>query len=58
MRMNEIFDEDFALPLGSVPKVKCACATKQRQSKNRKPKLAVIRPKKPSKPRPTVKPVR
>lgn len=58
MRMNEIFDEDFALPLGSVPKIKCACATKQRQTKTKKPKLGVIRPKKPIKPRTTVKPIR
>ncbi len=61
MRASEFLNDDFAQPLGSVPKLACACATKRGPKRKPQPSLAArqsaIQPRKPVKPKSPVKPV-
>jgi hypothetical protein len=61
MRAHEFLIDDFAQPLGSVPKLACACATKRGPKRKPQPSLAArqsaVRPRKPVKPKSPVKPV-
>lgn len=61
MRAHEFLGDDFAKPLGAVPKLACACATKRGAKPKPQPSLAArhnpVRPRKPVKPKSPVKPV-
>jgi hypothetical protein len=61
MRASDFLIDDFAQPLGSVPNVACACATKRGPKRKPQPSLAVrqsaVQPRKPVKPKSPVKPV-
>jgi hypothetical protein len=61
MRARDFLMDDFAKPLGSVPKLACACATKRGPKRKPQPSLAVrqsaVRARKPVKPKSPVQPV-
>lgn len=61
MRASEFLGENFAQPLGSVPKLACACATKRGAKPKPQPSLAArqnaVHPRKPVKPKSPAKPV-
>jgi hypothetical protein len=61
MRAREFLDDNFAKPLGSVPNVPCACATKRGPERKSQPSLAArknaVQPHKPVKPKSPVQPV-
>ena len=61
MRAREFLNDDFAQPLGSVPNVACACATKRGPKRKQQPSLAArhsaVRPRQPIKPKSPVQPV-
>jgi hypothetical protein len=61
MRVWEFLSDNFATPLGSVPNLPCACATKRSAKRKQQPSLAArqnaLRPRKPVKPKSPIKPV-
>jgi hypothetical protein len=61
MRAHEFLIDDFSQPLGSVPNVACACATKRGPKRKQQPSLAArqsaVKPRQPVKPKSPVQPV-
>lgn len=61
MRAHEFLMDDFAQPLGSVPNLPCACATKRGPKRKQQPSLAArqsaVQPRQPVKPKSPVQPV-
>jgi hypothetical protein len=61
MRVHEFLNDDFAQPLGSVPNLPCACATKRGPKRKQQPGLAArqsaVQPRQHIKPKSPVQPV-